>query len=196
MQVSRPQSKQPLPDHAKLVFKGKIFDVYQWEQEGYDGKVRIFEKVKRPDTVHVFAVTEQGRILILSEQQPGTEEYVTPPGGRVDEGEEPLVAAKRELLEETGFEATDWGLLGAWYMHPKLEWVIWVFIARGARRVESFRLGTGDEKIVVKEVTFDELVDVVSTNTFYDRELRSMFLEAKSDPEKMQELRNKILGPQ
>lgn len=196
MEIVRPQSKQPLPDHAKLVFKGKIFDVYQWEQEGYDGSLYIFEKIKRPDTVHIFAVTEQGDILVSHERQPGTEEYITPPGGRVDEGEDALTAAKRELLEETGYASENWELLGAWQMHPKLEWAIFAFIARNAKKVDA-GAGVGfnnDEHIASVEVSFDKLVEIVSSPDFYDRELRCRFLEAKLDPQKMAELKKKILG--
>lgn len=196
MDIVRPQSKQPMPPHAQRVFKGKIFDLYQWEQEGFDGKARTFEKIKRPDTVHIFAVTEQGNILVSREQQPGTEEYITPPGGRVDEGEDPLTAAKRELLEETGYVSEDWDLLDAWQMHPKLEWAVFAFIARSAKKITEDAGGASqdEERVVTKEVSFDELVEIVSGADFYDRQLRCMFLEAKLDPQKMQELKNKILN--
>ena len=42
--------KQQLPKNAKRVFKGKIFDVYQWDQKMFDNSVEIFEKMKRTDT--------------------------------------------------------------------------------------------------------------------------------------------------
>lgn len=193
MDTSRPLSKQVMPENAERVFKGQIFDVYQWQQEGFDGKNRTFEKVKRPDTVHIFAVTPDKTILISREQQPGTEVYTTPPGGRVDEGEDALEAAKRELLEETGYASEEWSLLDAWHMHPKLEWVIYAFIARNAKRSDDWIQQT-DEKVETTEVTFDELVEIVSAPNFYDRELRYKFLEAKLDPAKMIELKNKILG--
>ena len=62
MEIKRPQSKQPLPENAKLVFKGVMFDTYQWEVDGYDGSKRIFEKLKRPDTVMIIPITEEGKI--------------------------------------------------------------------------------------------------------------------------------------
>lgn len=94
MEIQRPPSKQSLPSNAKLVFKGTIFDVYQWEQEGYDGKVKIFEKIKRPDTVVILPILEDGKILLARQGQPGKEPFLGTVGGRVDEGETPLEAAK------------------------------------------------------------------------------------------------------
>ena len=52
----RPTSKQPIPDHAKLVFKGTVYSVYQWDQEMYDGSTKVFEKVARADSATVIPV--------------------------------------------------------------------------------------------------------------------------------------------
>ncbi len=57
MKIIRPESKQPMPANAKRVFKGVVFDTYQWEQDMYDGTKKTFEKLKRPDTVVVFPVS-------------------------------------------------------------------------------------------------------------------------------------------
>lgn len=42
-----------IPEDAKLVFKGVIFDVYQWEQEMFDGTYETFEAIKRVGTVQI-----------------------------------------------------------------------------------------------------------------------------------------------
>jgi hypothetical protein len=47
MTIDRPISKQPIPNHARIVFHGQLFDVYQWEQKLFNGKTAIFEKIKR-----------------------------------------------------------------------------------------------------------------------------------------------------
>ncbi len=107
MEIIRPVSKQPLPDRASLVFKGKIFNVYQWEEKGYDGQTMIFEKLSRPDTAAIIAVTQDKKIVLTKQEQPARlRPFVGLIGGRVDEGETILQAASRELLEEAGFEAT------------------------------------------------------------------------------------------
>jgi ADP-ribose pyrophosphatase len=93
--------KNDLPPDAKLVFKGAIFEVWQWEQKMFDGSTQIFEKVKRPDSADVIAVVGD-KIVIETQEQPHRSPFTCIPGGRCDENENPMDGAKRELLEETG----------------------------------------------------------------------------------------------
>ncbi|KKP89624.1 MAG: NUDIX hydrolase [Candidatus Moranbacteria bacterium GW2011_GWC2_37_73] len=43
MKIEKPKSTQLIPEHAKKVFSGTFFDVYQWEQEMFDGSKKIKE---------------------------------------------------------------------------------------------------------------------------------------------------------
>src|SRR3989344_5268859 len=113
MKIVRPLSEQPMPKSAKRVFKGVVFDVYQWQQQMFDGTYETFEKIKRVDTVIVLPVTKEGKIILTKQQQPNGKPFTRVAGGRVDEGEGVLAAAKRELLEETGYEAVKFELLDA-----------------------------------------------------------------------------------
>lgn len=71
MKVKRPQSKQPIPPHAKRSFTGIIFDVYQWEQRLYDGSTTTFEKIKRSDTVNVILTTPDKKIILTRQEEHG-----------------------------------------------------------------------------------------------------------------------------
>src|SRR3989344_6006543 len=102
-----------IPPQAKRVFKGVIFDVYQWEQKMFDGTTTTFEKLKRPDTVVVFPILPDGRILLTEQEQPGKQLFIGATGGRVDENEDILESAKRELLEESGYKAEEYVLWDA-----------------------------------------------------------------------------------
>tara|TARA_Y100000031_G_C8045433_1_gene303670 strand:- start:344 stop:646 length:303 start_codon:yes stop_codon:yes gene_type:complete len=87
-------NQQPLPENAKRVFKGVIFDVYQWEQEMFDGSFDTFERLKRPDTAQVIPVVGD-KILVQVQKQPNMiKSCFSLPGGRCEEGEDPMVAAK------------------------------------------------------------------------------------------------------
>ncbi len=188
MKIERPQSKQPIPEHAKLVFKGKIFDTYQWEQEMYDGSKVTFEKIKRPDTVVVFPILDDGTILLTEQVQPGREPFIDAPSGRVDEGEDVLEAAKRELLEETGYEASEYVLWKAVHPVTKIEWVCYTFIAKGCKKVREEEPDNG-EKIALKPVTFDELLLLGDNPIFRAQESVAEFYRARLSNEKYNELK-------
>src|SRR3989344_2214727 len=192
MEIKRPQSKQPLPENAKLVFKGVMFDTYQWEVDGYDGSKRIFEKLKRPDTVMIIPITEEGKIIVALQEQPHKPPFIGTIGGRVDEGEDVLETAKRELLEETGYEAKEWVLFDVVQPVSKIEWAIYTFIAKGCKKIAEQDLD-GAEKIELKFVSFEEFIDLAVNDDKFGDEFRIKILEAKLEPTKMEELRKLIL---
>ena len=189
MNIQQPESKQPIPENAKKVFDGVIFDVYQWEQEMFDGTKATFEKLKRPDTVTVFPVLPDGKILLIEEQQPGSIPYFGPPGGRVDEVEDILFAAKRELLEESGYEAEEFILWESQHPTTKIDWVIYTFIAKRIKQTREAHLDAG-EKIKIKAVTFDQMFNMaIDPKSHFDEDVTIKFLRAKLDPNKMEELK-------
>lgn len=193
MEISRPKSKQPIPEHAKLVFKGVIFDVYQWKQELFDGTKATFEKIKRPDTVVVFPVFEDGTIMLAEQEQSGKEPFISAFGGRVEEGEGILVAAQREFLEESGYQAEEYVLWDARHPFSKIDWVVYTFIVKGLRKVADPKLD-GGEKITLKYVTFEEFLDMGTNQKFSEKEVVFKLLEAKLNPEKKEALK-KLFNP-
>ncbi|MDO8521983.1 MAG: NUDIX hydrolase [bacterium] len=194
MDIERPKSTQPIPPHAKRVFRGQIFDVYQWEQEMFDGTTEIFEKLKRPDTVVVYPVLPDGRIILTEQEQPGKEPFIGATGGRVDEGEGILEAAKRELLEESGYEAEKFILWDSQQPIGKIDWAIYTFIAKGLKKVADIHLDAG-EKITLKPMTFDEFLEMGTNDRFRENEIIPALREAKFNAGKKEELR-KLFSPE
>lgn len=188
MNIQRPKSSQPIPENAKQSFKGVLFDVYQWEQELFDGTKKIFEKVKRPDTVVVFPVLPDGKIILTKQEQPGREPFIAATGGMVDEGEDILTAAKRELLEESGYEAEEFILWDSQHPSAKIDYVVYTFIAKGLKKVADLHLDAG-EKIELMMVTFDELLEIGTKKNFTEVEIVHKLFEAKLDPNNKKELK-------
>ena len=188
MKIERPKENQPIPSHAERVFKGIIFDVYQWEQELYDGTKATFEKLRRMDSAKVFPVLSDGRILLLEQSQPGKEPYVGGVGGRMEEGEEALDAVKRELLEETGYEASEFILLQAAHTTAKTDYVVYYFIAKGCKKVTEQSLDSG-ERISLLPVTFDEFLQMARSKHFIDKDMVPLLYEALLVPAKKEELK-------
>lgn len=90
-----------------------------------------------PDYVNVLAVTEGGQFLCFRQTKYGVDgTSLAPAGGFLEPGEDPLTAAQRELLEETGCEASDWISLGHYTVDGNRgAGTAHLFLARNARRV-------------------------------------------------------------
>lgn len=159
-------SSMTIPKEAKRVFKGVIFDVYQWEQEMFDGSRATFEALKRPYTVQVIPVMD-GRILLSYEEQPHYSRKYAFLGGRTEEREEPLAAAKRELHEEAGIDASIWEFYKTYIIGGKIDWNIYFYIAKNCQKVAEPHLDPG-ERIDVKAVSFEEFINVVTDESFGD----------------------------
>jgi len=194
MKIERPKSVQPMPENAKLVFKGVIFDTYQWEQEMFDGSKETFEKLKRSDTVATIPITRDGKVILLDEEQPGKAKwFLSVPAGRMEEGEEPMEAAGRELLEETGYEAKEFVLWEASQPVSKVDWAIYLFVAKGCEKVGDAELDAG-EKISVRLVGFEEFMDRLENGDPEGVHEILKILRGKIDPAKKEEMRKLLFG--
>jgi len=185
--------KNSLPQDAKLVFKGELFEVWQWKQKMYDGSIEIFERVKQVDNVDVIAVVNDKIILEVQEQPDRAEPFISLPGGRCEEKEEPLVTAKRELLEETGYSSDHWELLMEHQPFNKMIWTIYNFIARDCSYEKIPRLDRG-EKITVKLVSFDEFIAASQEPTFRNKYLGTYLSRASFDEAFRKKLYKTIFG--
>jgi 8-oxo-dGTP pyrophosphatase MutT (NUDIX family) len=193
MKIIRPVSKNPLPKNAKLVFKGKIFDVYQWPQKQYDGTTVVFEKLGRPDFVSVVIIDKDNQIILGKQSQPNRKEFIGCFGGRLEKDEDPLTGAKRELMEETGYAAGKWEIWFSGQTYDKIDCAAYTFITRDLKKVSGQRLDAG-EKIKLKKVSFDEFLKIAATEKFRDREVSLHIFRIMSDPKKFKEMKKLFLS--
>jgi ADP-ribose pyrophosphatase len=180
-----------IPKKAKRVFKGKIFDVYHWEQEMFDGSTETFERLRRPNTSEVIAV-KGDKICLSFQSQPGRENFYSLYGGRFNEGETAVEAVKRELLEESGMISDSFELYKSYEPIGKIDWTIYLFIAKDCKKVKDPELESG-EKIKPIEMSFDEFVDCVLSDNFRDNELTTEVLKMKVAGT-LEDFRTKLLG--
>ena len=125
-------SRRTILDHSKFLMveehivelpDGRVIDDWPW--------------VITPDYINVTAVTAGGLFLCFRQTKYCVEgTSLAPVGGYIESGEDPLVAAKRELLEETGYEAATWLALGRYPVDGNRGMgVAYPFLATGAHRV-------------------------------------------------------------
>ncbi len=110
-------------DHTVQLPDGRVIEQWPW--------------VISPDFINVVAVTEAGEFLCFRQVKYAVEgEVLATVGGYLEPGEEPLAAAQRELLEETGYEASEWITLGQYRVDANRgAGTAHFFLARGAHRV-------------------------------------------------------------
>lgn len=87
-----------------------------------DGAEATFFVVENPDWVNVIALTEKSEVVLIEQFRHGAEEIVLEiPGGMINEHESPEAAARRELLEETGFSSNEFIFLGKSRPNPAIQ---------------------------------------------------------------------------
>lgn len=97
---------------SKTVYHGRIFDITSDEVELSDGLIRHREIIHHPGGVVIAAIQEDKILLVKQFRYATGETQIELPAGRLEKGEDPLLAAQRELLEETGYTASKWESLG------------------------------------------------------------------------------------
>ena len=125
--------------------------------------------VSKGDVAMVLPVTKDGNVILVQEYRHGCKDYVWQiPAGIIDSGETPLEAARRELLEETGYEAESWELLGWWYIaSPRMPDRQFVFVARDVHHVGPSHPDAVEE-IVTREFSWNDAIRKVLAGEIKD----------------------------
>jgi ADP-ribose pyrophosphatase len=147
--------RMPAPDTHKVVrqllHKGRKFDFEVLEYPGRSGGTVRREVVRHPGAVVVLGVLDppDGRIVLIRNYRPALERAIYElPAGTLEPGERPDACARRELLEETGFQAATVTLLGRFYTSPGMsDELMWAYLAVGLMQVGQ-QLKDGEEATV------------------------------------------------
>lgn len=168
MNRPKPHNHHPLPDHAKKVFHGTRYEIYQWDQKQFDDSVKTYESIRRFDTVIIYPVIDE-KVVIIEEEQPhwGRPSDSIVAGGVADD-EDIFDAATRELQEETGMIFKDFYLVNAEQKNLDMHSNVYVFIAKNHLETKERHLDAG-EKTHPREVTFDELITLAKQRKFFHK---------------------------
>ena len=121
-----------------------------------------FYTVTIPDAAMIVALTDDGRVILKTEYRYACRESVIAcPAGMINPGETPEQTARRELLEETGYQSDDWTYMGpTWESTSKLTNTMHLFLARGCRKTSGQNLDE-NEAIDIIQIGFDEAIEWV-----------------------------------
>jgi ADP-ribose pyrophosphatase len=105
--------------NSDIVYHGRIIDVFSDTAEIVTGEKVFREVVRHSGGVVIFALKDEDTILLVKQfRYPIKKVCFELPAGKLEKGEDPDLAAKRELEEETGYKAKNWSSLGLIYTSP------------------------------------------------------------------------------
>lgn len=139
----------------KTLYSGNYRSIVEKTFESQDGVISNFEVLTWNGVTGnaVCALDEQGNFVMVKQFCAGPEEFfLNLPGGGAEQNETPIETARRELLEETGYEAGTLELIGGFYADVFCEGYVNCFLARECKRKYEQKLDSAEEgtEVVLK----------------------------------------------
>ncbi|MCW3979091.1 MAG: NUDIX hydrolase [Candidatus Bathyarchaeota archaeon] len=153
---------------SNTLHRGRNFDFLQDKVELPNGRRTIRYVVRHPGAVAIVPLLPDGRILLVRQYRYAAgKNLLEIPAGTLEPGEDPFECAKRELREETGFEAGELrGLLSCFMAPGYSSEVIHFFAARDLREVGAEQ--EPDEAIENEALELGEILEQIRENAIED----------------------------
>lgn len=124
---------------SRMMHQGLFFDVYRDKVLLPDNETALREYIRHPGAVVVLPMQDDGRLLLERQFRYSLDRvFLEFPAGKIDAGEDPLVCARRELIEETGYMASDWQFICT--VHNAIGYsdeALYIYLAKGLTPGES-----------------------------------------------------------
>ena len=157
---------------SKLAYKGKVFSVFTDKVEEPGAGVNVRDVIRHSGSIVILAVDESknpGDPDIILERQyrhAAGQFLIELPAGRIEPNEAPLAAAKREMIEETGFRARRWTHLTKYFASPGfLGESMNIYLARDIR--EGAAMPEDDEQIEVIRLPLSEVLALIAADKIH-----------------------------
>lgn len=166
------------------IYKGNIVNLREDKAELPDQSITDRIVVEHPGGVGIALEDEDGKFFFVSQwryaQSEVTLEY---PAGKRETGEDDLNTAKREIVEEVGYEGKDWKYLGLMYPTPAYdsETIGMYYAKKGAYKGQHLDV---DENINVSKYTLNEITEMILNGEIHDAKTIGMTFLVKEMKEK------------
>jgi ADP-ribose pyrophosphatase len=154
---------------SQEVYKCNLFRVTEDEAEEPKGGFHLKRSIVRhAGSAVMMAVDDAKRILLVRQYRLPAEDYLWElPAGRLDPGEKPLQAARRELIEETGYRAKQWTKLASFFVSPGyVAERMTIFLARGLTAGDPHPME--DERIEARWFKGKEVAAMIESGKIHD----------------------------
>ncbi len=148
---------------SRHIYDGQLLEVREDTVRLPDGRPARREYVRHPGAAIIVPILDDGTILLERQYRyPLRQHFLELPAGKIDAGEDPAATARRELLEETGYEAEEWEHLFTTYpcvgySNERLEF----YLARRLRHVGH--PGEDGEFLEIVAVPMDEALAMIAS---------------------------------
>ncbi|HSH54548.1 MAG TPA: NUDIX hydrolase [Methylotenera sp.] len=154
--------------NSETIAAGGMLTVKRDQVRLPNGNASQREYVTHPGAVVVVPILANGNVVLEKQFRYALQQvFIELPAGKIDAGEDILVTGQRELLEETGYSASDWVSLG--HQHPCIGYsneVIHMYLARGL--VAGAHQLDDDESLEVFEASFEDCLNMVQNGEITD----------------------------
>jgi len=152
------------------IFSGKIISLKVDDVLLPNGKEGKREIINHPGAVAVIAITNEGKLVLVEQYRKALERSIIEiPAGKLERGEEPELAAKRELEEETGYGCHEISYLQSFATSPGFaDEVIHLYVAKNLYEIEEKAELDEDEFVSLMEVSIEEAEEMVRDQKIYD----------------------------
>lgn len=152
------------------IFDGKVISLKVDDVTLPNGATSKREIINHPGAVAVIAITDNHKLLLVEQYRKAIERSIIEiPAGKLEKGEEPIVTARRELEEETGYTTDDLTFVQAFATSPGFaDEVIHIYLAKNLKKLEVAAALDEDEFVELMEVTLEEAEAMVADERIYD----------------------------
>ncbi len=155
----------------EVVYRGRVIDLIVDQIEYPSGSKGIREVARHPGGAVAVPLFDDGRVMLISQfRYPLDARILELPAGKLDENEDPLDCARRELEEETGWKAELWDNLGSIYSTPGFcDEELHLFLATGLSALaDGHRRSEGEDDMELRILPMEEALSMIERGEIKD----------------------------